>query len=173
MAVNSKHALADLLDAVQRANGWSDEDVARTARSFGHQLSKSNISRIRNEPVVSVSAKLVASLADGLQLPRRQVIQAALTAMGTPLGEAPTHVEDVVQVDEQLSTRDRHLLLTMIALMKEPPHDRPAKTQADSSAAPHQDPRIAHLEAEVDQLDAEIAGQETRRGKRQGDEPAG
>lgn len=134
MAVEDRHALAVLIDAVEQANGWADEDVAQAARLRGHQLSKSNVSRVRNEPVISISVKLLTALADGLQLPLRQVLQASLMAMGTPVGEPPSRLEDVILSDEQLSARDRRVLLSVLVALREP--DDGTATSRAAKAAP-------------------------------------
>jgi transcriptional regulator with XRE-family HTH domain len=111
------HTLARLIDAVADARGLSDEDIARRARSRGHQLSKSNISRIRNEPVKTINASVMRALADGLGLPVTAVLQAALKAMGLPAGEVSNSFEDVVKGDPSLIPEARDHLLKQYRLL--------------------------------------------------------
>lgn len=114
---SGRHTLARLIDAVADARGLSDEDIARRARSRGHQLSKSNISRIRNEPVKTINASVMQALSDGLGLPVTAVLQAALKAMGLPAGEVSNSFEDCVRGDPGLIPEARDHLLKQYALL--------------------------------------------------------
>lgn len=140
------HALGRLIDAVANAHRYSDEDVARRARSRGHQLSKSNISRIRNEPVRSINAAQMHALADGLGIPVGTVLQAALTSMGLPAGEAPSRFEDVVKADPNLIPEARDHLLAQYALLLRIAGDQPIPLRVSAPDAVVD----AAMDAEID-----------------------
>lgn len=114
---SKRHALGLLIDAIKRSRRYSDEDIARRARERGHEMSKSNISRIRNEPVESINPSQMRALADGMGLPVEHVLQAALASMGLPVGEAPSRFEDVVKGDPNLIPEARDHLLAQYALL--------------------------------------------------------
>jgi hypothetical protein len=139
------HALARLIDAVAEAHRYSDEDIAKRARARGHHLSKSNISRIRNEPVKSVNAAQMNALADGLGLPVSTVLQAALTSMGLPTGGARNRFEDVVKADPNLLPEARAHLLVQYALLLRIATDQPAALRQTEVAD-------ADLDAQMDQV---------------------
>lgn len=104
-----------------------------------------------------------------LNLTLGEVEQAALESLSyraTP-GKAPIRAEEPSVLDvSDLSPTQRRALELVVAAMKETHHDRPAKTQADESAAPSHQPRVPFLEAQIDQLDAEITAQEQARKRR-------
>lgn len=119
-AVNSKHTLGALISSIQEANGWSDQEVADRAARLGHALSKSNVGRVRNEPVVSIKAGLIQGLAAGLDIPVRQVVQAALQSMDLPglRDYESSSPEDAIRRDPTLSDRDRRLLLSQLEVLR-------------------------------------------------------
>jgi hypothetical protein len=129
----SGHALGALIDAVQEANGWSDPDVAARARARGHNLSKSNISRIRTDPVTSLNVRQMRALADGLEMPTAQLVQAALTAMGLSASEISTSVEQALRADPELSQRDRQLVLALLAAMRQPTSEETTEDERDAT----------------------------------------
>lgn len=115
MPVTPKHPLADLIDGIADANGWSDESIAARARQRGHRLSKSNVSRIRNSPVRSISLEQVTALADGLRTSPRAVLSAAVASMGFSLYEGGRRSpEDAISGDHTISEHDRLLLLSLL-----------------------------------------------------------
>lgn len=143
------HALGVLIDAVCDANRWSDEDVARRARARGHKLSKSNISRIRTEPVKTINAPLMHSLADGLGLPVGQVLQAALRAMGLPNSDAPTGVEGAVKADPSLIPEARRHLIAQYQLLLRIAHEPPKTVDVDAAERARQEAAQAARGSEV------------------------
>jgi hypothetical protein len=118
--VKQRHALAALIDDVRSANGWSDPDVVARAASKGHKLSKSNISRIRNTPVVTLNIETVSALADGLGVSKAMVAQAALASMGiVTYNSADMTTEEAIRRDPSLGERDKQLLLTVLGSIRE------------------------------------------------------
>ncbi len=113
-----KHQLAQLIDSVKAANNWSDPRLVRNAEEQKHELSKSNISRIR-KPVVSIKGELILALAAGLRVSPAQVATAALESMGIPLVhyELPTP-EQAVRLDTQLSERDKQAVLALLRQLR-------------------------------------------------------
>lgn len=116
LVVKQTHALAALIDDVRGANGWSDPDVVARAASKGHKLSKSNISRIRNNPVVTLNIETVSALADGLGISRAMVANAALASMGiVTYNSADLTAEEAIRRDPTLGERDKRVLLGVLA----------------------------------------------------------
>lgn len=114
--MESRHALAQLIDSIEAANGWSDVDVARQASAAGHAISKANISRIRLEPVVGIKASAVRALAAGLRVPERLVAMAALRSMGLDVGEPKvTSAAQAIRDDPRLDERGRRMLLALLS----------------------------------------------------------
>lgn len=97
-------------------NDWSDPDLVRNASARGHSLTKSNISRYRNEnPLVSIKGSVIEALAAGLRVSVAQVATAAIESMGIALHayEAPS-IEQAIELDPALSERDRVVLLATL-----------------------------------------------------------
>lgn len=143
MPMKRKHALATLIDQVRAVNGWSDTDVVERARKRGHQLSKSNVSRVRLDDVQSIKGDLIRALADGLGISPNQVAAAALASMGLPLYDvAGWDTEQAIRRDPALSERSRRVLLALLHELQETaPPDRvtadtdPAATEKDRTAS--------------------------------------
>ena len=116
----SDHALARLIDGIKAANGWSDPDLVENARARGFELTKSNISRYRNEyPLISVKGDTVRALAAALGVTAAQVATAAVESMdiSLPSYKEPC-IEQAVRLDPRLSKRDQDLLLALLARMR-------------------------------------------------------
>ncbi|TEA09081.1 hypothetical protein [Mycobacteroides salmoniphilum] len=114
------HALAQLIDAVKAANGWSDPDLVENAHARGYELTKSNISRYRNEqPLISIKGDTVRALAAALRVTDAQVATAAVESMGIPLPRyQEPRIEQSVRLDPGLSKRDQDLLLALLSRMR-------------------------------------------------------
>lgn len=113
--MNAKHPLGALIDQAKQANGWSDVDVANRAKARGHTLSKSNVARIRNEPVTTLVGKQLLALADGLGVPVQQLAAAGLESMGIPgYIASATDAEQAVRLDPTLPEHVRRTLVTII-----------------------------------------------------------
>lgn len=120
--VKQRHALAALIDDIRAANGWSDPDVVARAASKGHKLSKSNISRIRNTPVVTLNVETVSALADGLGVSKAMVAQAALASMGiVTYNSADLTTEEAIRRDPTLGEREKQMLLVVLGGLRQSP----------------------------------------------------
>lgn len=110
-----QHALGALIDQAKNANGWSDQTIAARAAARGHTISKSNIARIRSEPVTTIVGKQLFALEAGLGIPARQLARAALDSMGVP-GYSTTEAdaEQAISADPTLPDHVRRTLLTII-----------------------------------------------------------
>ncbi|QDF19935.1 hypothetical protein HWC44_gp048 [Mycobacterium phage ThetaBob] len=139
MATN--HQLAQLIDGIKAANGWSDPDLVRNAKEKGYVLSKSNISRYRN-PVISIKGEVILALAAGLRVTPAQVAIAALQSMGIqlPQYDVPTP-EQAVELDTELSARDKAALLTLIGQFRRAPSSAGASHEAESQEVQVSDDR--------------------------------
>lgn len=115
----ARHQLAALLDRIRELNGWSDTDIVRRATASGETLSKSNISRVRNTDVVSLTGTTIKGLAAGLGIPPGEVARAALESMGITLADAGSlDLETVIKTDSTLSNDNREMLLGLVSQMR-------------------------------------------------------
>lgn len=113
--MTANHALGALIERVKAANSWSDTEVSNRAKSRGHTISKSNVARIRNEPVTSLVAKHLFALSAGLGIPVEQVAFAALESMGIPTHSvSSSDAEQAIRVDPGIPEHVRRTLLTII-----------------------------------------------------------
>ncbi len=110
-----RHALAALIDRIREVNGWSDSDIVAQSSNQGHKLSKSNLSRIRNTDVVSITATTIRALAAGLRIPETEVARSALMSMGVDLPDLRgLDLETAIRLDTSISAEDRSLLLDIL-----------------------------------------------------------
>ena len=125
-----RHQLAALLQSVEDANGWSDPEVAERARKRGHTISKSNISRLRLEPVRSIKGDAIKALAAGLGISPLDIADAALASMGIHRSNAADNdVETAIHRDPLLADSQRRMLLALLREMKGT-HDEDQGTQS-------------------------------------------
>lgn len=152
-----RHQLAALIQSVEDANGWSDPDVAERARQRGHKISKSNISRLRLEPVRSIKGDAIQALAAGLGISPLDIADAALASMGIHRTNASqTDVESAIRRDPILAESQRRMLLALLREMKGNPDedqdtqdsqgDPPADGETGTRRAPMKGADIAWLE---------------------------
>lgn len=152
-----RHQLAALIQSVEDANGWSDPEVAERARQRGHQISKSNISRLRLEPVRSIKGDAIKALAAGLGISPLDIADAALASMGIHRANASqTDVETAIRRDPVLAESQRRMLLALLREMKgasdededetNTPSDPPADGEAGTRGAPMKGADIAYLD---------------------------
>lgn len=139
VGVSNEHALGALIDQAKKANGWSDQTVADRAASRGHNISKSNIARIRTEPVTTIVGKQLLALEAGLGIPARQLARAALDSMGIPgYASNEADAEQAIAADPTLPEHVRRTLLTIIrterVTRKDPTHDTELQTPPQSRA---------------------------------------
>lgn len=137
VVVSNEHALGALIDQAKKANGWSDQTVADRAASRGHNISKSNIARIRTEPVTTIVGKQLFALEAGLGIPVRQLARAALDSMGVPgYTTAEADAEQAIAADPALPEHVRRTLLTIIrterVARKDSIHDTELQTPTES-----------------------------------------
>ncbi|USC16197.1 hypothetical protein [Rhodococcus sp. 11-3] len=116
-----RHELAALIERVRELNDWSDSDVVRRAEARGHKLSKSNISRVRNTDVVSLTASTIKGLAAGLGVPETEIARAALVSMGIDMPDlGGLDLETVIKMDSSISVHNRTMLLGLVRQMRRP-----------------------------------------------------
>lgn len=133
--------LAQLIDSVKTTNGWSDPDLVRNADKRGHTLTKSNISRYRNEnPLISIKGSVIEALAAGLRVSVSHVAVAAVQSMGIslPSYDMPT-VEQAIRLDASLSDRDRQVMMATLSGIRsvtETSHDTDTQPASDADRPP-------------------------------------
>lgn len=116
--MNDKHPLGQLIKTVQEARGWSERQLEEKAAGRPG-LGKSNISKIKNHPLVSIKGVVIKGLAELLGVPESKVAAAALESMGVNLStEAAATLEDSVRNEIDLSDKDRRILLAVLNEMK-------------------------------------------------------
>lgn len=116
-----RHELAALIERVRELNDWSDMDVVRRATAHGHPLSKSNLSRIRNTPVVSLTGSTIKGLAAGLGIAETEIARAALVSMGIDMPDlGGLDLETVIKMDTSISAHNRSMLLGLVRQMRRP-----------------------------------------------------
>lgn len=141
--------LAQLIDAVKATNNWSDPVLVENARKQGHELTKSNISRYRNEdPLISIKGSIIRALAAGLRVSASQVAVAAVESMGIhlPSYELPT-IEQSIRIDSTIPERDRQVIMAMVREVRTLGASL-AKQPADPLAAEAPQPRTPGEAAE-------------------------
>ncbi|MGV9744632.1 hypothetical protein ACWDTG_06920 [Rhodococcus zopfii] len=128
-----RHELAALIERVRELNDWSDTDVVRRATALGHKLSKSNISRVRNTDVVSLTGSTIKGLAAGLGIPEAEVARAALVSMDIDIPDlGGLDLETVIKMDTSISAKDRTMLLGLARQMRRPElEDRHGRTEEE------------------------------------------
>lgn len=165
--VTQPHALARLIEAVKTTNEWSDPDIAARARAKGHNLSKSNISRIRSEapPMASITRAAILGLADGLGVSIEQVATAALDSMGITIPRFDTMPpEQAVRLDAELSEKDKRIVLSLLSGLRDdalhqgvvhvdlPATDPPASTEGTQDQASEDQKTVVQIGTLADQL---------------------
>lgn len=120
MPMQPRHQLAALIQAVEDANGWSDPEVAERARKRGYTISKSNILRLRLEPVRSIKGDAIKALAAGLGISPLDIADAALASMGIHrTNAADNDVETAIRRDPLLADAQRRMLLALLREMRD------------------------------------------------------
>jgi transcriptional regulator with XRE-family HTH domain len=117
MAMTKRTALAALIEETREAKGESLEDVAQRARMRGHTMSKQALSKIvGTAPLKTVVPRSLRAIADGLEVPLAQVVEAALPSAGLPLPSAPADwsIESAIQADPELPLPAKRMLLTVV-----------------------------------------------------------
>src|SRR5690606_17144335 len=84
-------------------------------------LSKSNISRVRNTDVVSLTGSTIKGLAAGLGIPETEVARAALVSMDIDMPDLGSlDLETVIKMDPSISVHNRTMLLGLVRQMRRP-----------------------------------------------------
>lgn len=117
--MKQSHPLGDLIEHAMSVNDWSLEDVAARAQARGYKLSRQNVSRIKNDAVVTIKATQMRALSAGLSIPVQTLVRAAVQSMGFTQEEATTDVESAVHQDGRLSERDKRIVLSLLAAMSD------------------------------------------------------
>lgn len=116
--MNDMHPLGRLIQGAQDTLGWSNRRLEREAAGKPG-LGKSNIGKIKTQPVVSLKADTIKSLSEVLRVPVYQLVGAALESMDLPaLGEKDPSLEDAVRTDYELTEHDRRILLAVLREMR-------------------------------------------------------
>lgn len=116
--MNQRHELGELIASVQAKNGWSDRDLERRADKLELRSSKSNFSRLKNQPLISVKGSLIKDLSVLLSVSEKTVADAALASMGVSIDRDSVSLEDAVRSEPNLSERDQHIALGVVELLK-------------------------------------------------------
>ena len=128
--MNSRHPLGRLIASAQEAKGWSERQLEQQAAGRSG-LGKSNISKIKNHPIVSIKGDVIKGLAELLSIPEERVARAALESMGFELtGERSTTLAEAVHEEPNLTDKDRRLILALLREMHrdaERPATKPAR----------------------------------------------
>lgn len=88
---------------------------------LGHRMSHSNFGRLRDEPVLSIKAATIKTLASVLKIRESVVAQAALDSMGIDHGlmeSQPDLVQTVLESNE-ISDYDQELLTALLGVMRQ------------------------------------------------------
>lgn len=113
------HPLGELIASRMSVNDLSLDAVVARAEAAGHTLGRSNLSRIINDPVVSIKGDVIKAIADGIGVSPRLVANAALQSMGLePVDTAEGDSLVTVDLDPTLSDANRRQLKSLIRQMR-------------------------------------------------------
>lgn len=116
--MTEQHALSRLIESVKEANAWTNADLERAARRRGHDVSRSNISRILTQPVKTVVPAQVRMFSDATGLPVEMVALAALRATGLSVDVDATDLLTVVRRDTDLPTETKEAIIAIVTPYK-------------------------------------------------------
>ena len=125
--MNESHPLAQLIQETQDRNGWSTRDLERIADRHGYSMKHSNFSRLKSEPVVAIKASQIRILSKVLGVSEQLIARAAINSMGVDLDATDIGIRDVLRSSNELTSRDRRILLSVIDAM----HDDESGTNAE------------------------------------------
>jgi hypothetical protein len=113
--VTQRSPLAQLVDEVCEANGWSRRHVARRAQQRGGSISASRLGQLLSEyPLKGIQADKIDDLALGLGISRDRVAVAVIQAMGFRVQDASVSPAEAIQRDPSLSADTKHALLAIL-----------------------------------------------------------
>lgn len=114
-----RHQLGELIETVMAANEWSLDRVVANAADRGFRLSRSNVKRLKDEPVKRIPADTMQALAAGLHVSPQMVSRAAIQAAGMDVTLPPfVTPEEAVQADALLTARDKQTVLALLATLR-------------------------------------------------------
>lgn len=141
--MNSRHPLGRLIATTQEARGWSERQLEQQAAGRPG-LGKSNISKIKNHPIVSIKGDVIKGLAELLSIPEERVARAALQSMGFDLGDAKSQtLVEAVHEEPGLSERERRMILALLREMKRPDVEEPTTKSARTLRAVPDEEQLA------------------------------
>ena len=132
--MNQLHPLGKLIQEAQDKYGWSTRDLERQADNHGYSMKHSNFSRLKLDPVVAIKATQIEVLSKVLRRTPRAVADAAIASMGVDPHDSAINLEDAVRSSNDLSMRDRRILLSVIDAMRD--DESGTNDQQDSPADP-------------------------------------
>jgi hypothetical protein len=113
------HPLGKLIQRIQDENGWSNVDIANRAIERGHKTSKQSIGEYKKKPVVTINARQIGLLADGLGIAPMTVVLAAAESMGIQDDlHSDDDLEAAVRTTTELTERDKRLVLSLLDAMR-------------------------------------------------------
>lgn len=107
-------ALANLIESVIDATGWSYAEIARRGTREGRKLTKQDVSNFRNLEVKAPSIEKIRALADGLGVPAYRVVAAILADHDIELPVDARSPEAAIMHDPTLTPRARRSLLLLL-----------------------------------------------------------
>ncbi len=111
--------LGNLIQASLDVHGWSARHVEEISGGTPG-LGRGNMTKLMNNPLVSIKGETLVSLAEVLGLPTDLVVRAALRSLKKPieLQESAGTPEDAIRIDSDLSETDKQTLLRLLTVMR-------------------------------------------------------
>lgn len=145
--------LGEVIDAAQRELGWSNRELERQSDGMAG-LGKSNIGSLKRKPQVSVKASTIKNLSRLLRIPEARIAQAVLDTMGIDrVIEEPKSLREAVELDVDLSSRDKRIVRAVLDAVKEEGDGRGEATPLNQAAGSAAD-QAGQLAADKKQLRA-------------------
>lgn len=114
-----RHPLGELIATIQQRDDLSFDKIVAQARAAGFEISRSNVGRLKDDPVKRIPVDTLHALAAGLRVPVGMVIRAALASAGVSLDQPSVRTpEQAVQEDALLSQRDKEAIIALIQAMR-------------------------------------------------------
>lgn len=142
--MTDRSPLAQLVDEVCDANGWSRREVARRAQAAGRSISHTRIGQLTAEyPLKGIQADKVDDLAAGLGVSRDRVALAVIQAMGFRVNDSTPSPAEAIRRDPSLPQATKDALL---AILRAAPTRRAGGGEHGQRSAPMtQEPSGARL----------------------------
>lgn len=132
------HPLGALITRRMRVEDWSLDEVVARAESCGEVLGRSNLNRLRREPVISISKSVINGIAAGIGVSPALVAAEAVRSMGIEPPVVETDCLAAIDADPTLSDANRRQLLLLVEQMRRDTADRrrPLGWAADTNRPP-------------------------------------